>query len=109
MREARRAGDELPLTWGKELLFVPPPLTPPRKGEGDVGVPETLERRGRDGFRRSKEQVSLPRVVFTLADGGLSFSREFELRGLLRSPSPLWGGMRGGGRPGSSTGTGACA
>ena len=45
---------------------LPPPLTPPHKGEGD-SEPETLGRTGSSGGEA------------------------------LTTPSPLWGGVRGGG------------
>src|SRR5690606_31481902 len=47
MRRSLRAGGELSLMLGKGLLFVPPPLAPPHKGEGDVGAPEVRGRRRR--------------------------------------------------------------
>jgi peptide/nickel transport system ATP-binding protein len=53
--------------------FIPPPLTPPHKGEGDVDVaggPSTLK----------------PGVDFR------------ETSSASTSPSPLWGGVRGGGK-----------
>src|SRR5690606_40485281 len=106
MRRALRAGGELSLMLGKGLLFVPPPLAPPHKGEGNVGVPEVSGRRrspARFGFlglwartsRSGRGSEPCGRIGWTDPNHAI------ELQRLLRSP--LWGGVRGGGSflPGS--------
>ena len=59
--------------WNSRGL-LPPPLSPPHKGEGDAGI----------AFRAKNVEVC-------------AIQRQ------AKSPSPLWGGVRGGGQPAVGT------
>jgi hypothetical protein len=59
---------------GPSFGLIPPPLTPPRKGEVDYRI--TASAKPIEDWRRTD--------------------------GTQNSPAPLWGGVRGGGKPESS-------